>query len=212
MRLKDDARKMEIYGFVSERISQTGVYPTTDEIACRFSMAKSTVSKYMNRLINEGLLEKRGRYRITLPRQSSGYTGMPVVGRIACGKPILALEDIEGYIPIDEASLGGGVFFGLVAYGDSMTYAGISDGDVVYIRRQSTADDGDIVVALIYDETSGEGEATLKRFYRDEANRRYILHAENPSYEDIVVENLTIVGVAVKVLKNIEKTTSHTTN
>ena len=118
-------------------------------------------------------------------------------------KKYYTIEDIEGYLPIDENELGGGEFFGLVADGDSMINAGISSGDVVYIRRQSTADSGDIAVVIVTDEASGEDTATLKRFYKDDENHRYILHPENESLADMIIDDLRIIGVAVKVLKNL---------
>ena len=203
MRPKNESRKIEVYNFVNNYLKNNGVCPTTDEIGNSLGMAKSTVSKYMNRLIEEGSLEKHGRYRTVSSESGFRYTRMAVIGRVACGKPILAVEDIEGYIPIDEASLGGGEFFGLVAEGDSMIGAGIDDGDVVYIRRQNTADDGEIAVALVTDDFSGEPTATLKRFYRDQANKRYILKAENDEYPDIILDEVTILGVARRVLKKI---------
>lgn len=204
MRPKNEERKGEVYAFVNAYIKARGVCPTTQEIGDHFGMAKSTVSKYMNRLIDDGLIEKYGRYQTVSAGNSFSYTRMPVVGRVACGKPILALEDIEGYLPIDDAALGGGEFFGLIAEGDSMIEAGICDGDVVYVKRQSTADDGDIVVAMVADEVSGEELATLKRFYRDEKNQRYVLHPENAALSDMIFDEVRIVGIAVKVLKSLK--------
>ena len=80
---------------------------------------------------------------------------------------------------------------------------GVCDGDVVYVRRQTTAEDGEIVVAMVEDAETGSWSATLKRFFRDEARGVYILHPENPSLEDIVLNEVFIVGVAVKVLKSL---------
>ena len=78
------------------------------------------------------------------------------------------------------------------------------DGDTVYVRKQSTAIDGEIVVAMVEDEYSDGWSATLKRFYRDMKNGRYILHPENPTLDDIIVDKVHVVGVAVRVLKNLE--------
>ena len=204
MRPKDDGRKMEVYRFVSDSISRNGVCPTTLEIGRGLGMAKSTVSKYMTRLAEEGLIERFGRYQRVIAEPRSCYTGMPVLGRIACGQPILAIEDVEGYLPIDSAALGGGEFFGLIAEGDSMIDAGISHGDTVYVRRQTVADDGDIVVAMVEDEEGDGWRATLKRFYRDTDRRKFILHPENPRHSDIILDRVYIVGVAVRVLKRLK--------
>ena len=204
MRPKNDKRKMEVYDFVTAFINERGVCPTTREIGETLGMAKSTVSKYMSRLKEDGLIEKYGRYQ-TVTAEKYSYSRMPVVGTIACGEPILAIEDVEGYLPIDEGAFGAGEYFGLIASGDSMINAGISDGDTVYVRKQTVPDhDGDIVVAMIPDEVTDGYRATLKRFYRDEKNNRYILHPENDTLEDIVLSEVHVVGVAVRVLKNLE--------
>lgn len=212
MRQKNDERKMEVYRFVTDFMKERGVCPTTQEIGDTLGMAKSTVSKYMNRLMDDGLIEKYGRYQTILTDSSdsvvlpSDYVMMPVVGSIACGQPILAIEEVEEYIPINVGLLGYGEYFGLIARGDSMIEAGICDGDTVYVRKQSTAIDGEIVVAMVEDEFSDGWSATLKRFYRDMKNGRYILHPENSMLEDIIVDKVHVVGVAVRVLKNLEST------
>ena len=91
-----------------------------------------------------------------------------------------------------------------MADGESMIDVGIHSGDIIFIRRQDTADDGDIVVAMIDDEYSDESTATLKRFYRDRENKRYILHPENSALDDIIVDKVRILGKAVRIYKNIE--------
>lgn len=207
MRTQNDERKMEVYRFVTDFMKSRGVCPTTQQIGDALGMAKSTVSKYMNRLMDDGLIEKYGRYQTVLPETlelPNNYAMMPVVGAISCGQPILAIEDIEEYIPIDVSMLGYGEYFGLIARGDSMIDAGIHDGDTVYIRKQNSAMDGEIVVAMVEDEFCDGWNATLKRFYRDLKNNRYILHPENPSLDDIIVDQVHVVGVAVRVLKNLE--------
>ena len=209
MRPKNDERKMDVYHFVTSFMKERGVCPTTLEIGKKLGMAKSTVSKYMNRLSEEGLIEKYGRYQ-TVTADSYSCTRMPIVGAIACGAPTLAIEDIEGYLPVDEGSLGPGEYFGLIASGDSMINVGIGSGDTVYVRRQDTANDGDIVVAMIEDELSDGWCATLKRFYRDEKNNRYILHPENDNLDDIILSEVHVVGVAVRVLKNLETSKKNT--
>ena len=207
MRPQNDERKMEVYRFVTDFMKERGVCPTTQEIGNTLGMAKSTVSKYMNRLIDDGLIEKYGRYQtvisdsVNLPEN---FVMMPVVGSISCGQPILAIEDVEEYIPIDVSLLGYGEYFGLIARGDSMIEAGIHDGDTVYIRKQNSAMDGEIIVAMVEDDYSDGWSATLKRFYRDLKNNRYILHPENSRLEDIIVDQVHVVGVAVRVLKNLE--------
>ena len=208
MRPQNDERKMEVYRFVNDFMKERGVCPTTQQIGDTLGMAKSTVSKYMNRLINDGLIEKYGRYQtiindieVSMP---DNMVMMPVVGSISCGQPVLAIEDVEEYIPIDVSLLGYGEYFGLIARGDSMIEAGIHDGDTVYIRKQNSAMDGEIVVAMVEDDYSDSWSATLQRFNRDLKNNRYILPPENSRLEDIIVDQVHVVGVAVRVLKNLE--------
>ena len=207
MAVRNDERKMEVYRYVNQFMKERGVCPTTQQIGDTLGMAKSTVSKYMNRLIDDGLIEKYGRYQtiisdnVDLP---DNFVMMPVVGSISCGQPILAIEEVEEYIPIDVSMLGYGEYFGLIARGDSMIDAGIHDGDTVYIRKQNSAMDGEIVVAMVEDDFSDGWSATLKRFYRDLKNNRYILHPENERLDDIIVDRVHVVGVAVRVLKNLE--------
>ena len=208
MRPRNEERKMDVYHYVNDFMKERGVCPTTQQIGDTLGMAKSTVSKYMNRLIDDGLIEKYGRYQTIINDTEAeipeNYVMMPVVGSIACGQPILAIEDVEEYIPIDVSLLGYGEYFGLVARGDSMIDAGIHDGDTVYVRNQNTAFDGEIVVAMVEDECGDGWSATLKRFYRDVKNSRYILHPENSMLDDIIVDKVHVVGVAVRVLKNLE--------
>ena len=201
MNKRNEDGKIKVYEYIIGCLESNGRSPTTLEISRATGMAASTVSKFVNRLIDEGMLEKVGRYQLSA---AIGYHSrrMPVIGSIACGKPRLAVEDIIGYIPLD-SYIGEGEYFGLVAQGSSMINVGISDGDVVYVKKQSTADDGDIVVALIEDGESDFYEATLKRFFRDEKNGRYILHPENDFMDDIIVNDVRILGVAVRVLKDL---------
>ena len=122
----------------------------------------------------------------------------PILGRIACGIPKFAEENIEEYVRLPVALFGKGNFFILRAYGDSMIEAGIDDGDLVLIRQQNYADEGQIVVALM------EDDATLKRYYPEPENQRIRLHPENSRMDDIYVDYCEIQGVAVKVLKDLE--------
>ena len=124
---------------------------------------------------------------------------LPIVGEIACGSPILAEQNIESYLTISGSFLGIGEYFVLVAKGKSMIDAGIEEGDYVVVRKQNTAEEGQIVVALVND-----GECTLKRYYLDKRKEKVRLHPENPEMEDLFFPNVDIQGVAVKVIKNLD--------
>lgn len=122
---------------------------------------------------------------------------IPILGKIACGDLSEAIQENDEYFPISETVLGSGEFFVLTANGDSMIDAGIDDGDLIIIRRQSTADNGQIVLAIV------DNETTLKRLVKNEEEKTVILHPENTKYEDMEYKNLEIQGIAVKVIKTL---------
>lgn len=123
---------------------------------------------------------------------------VPLVGRIAAGSPILAEEDIQEIYPLPTELVGNDPVFMLDVRGDSMIDAGIFDGDYVVVRRQATANNGQLVAALVSDE-----EATVKRFRRKDG--RVILEAENPAYAPMVfTEGVEILGIVVAVLRRVE--------
>lgn len=201
MQKKNDERKLEIYNFINDFIKEYGVCPSYDEIASSIGCAKSTLFKYMKRLEEEGYIERYGRNQVVTIENSNSIDRVPVIGSVACGKPKLAIEDIQGYLPINIDWLGRGEYFALVADGDSMINIGINDGDIVIVRKQSTAENGQVVVALIPDEYGGEMTATLKRFYKERG--RYRLQPENDSMKDIYVNRLEILGIAVKNISDV---------
>ena len=202
MQKKNDERKLEVYNFINDFIKEYGVSPSYDEIASSIGCAKSTLFKYMKRLEEEGYIERYGRNQVVTVENSNSIDRVPVIGSVACGKPKLAIEDIQGYLPINIDWLGRGEYFGLVADGDSMINIGINDGDIVIVRKQSTAENGQVVVALIPDEYGGEMTATLKRFYKERG--RYRLQPENDTMKDIYVKRLEILGIAVKTISDVK--------
>ena len=125
----------------------------------------------------------------------------PVYGDISCGYPKFLDDEIEKFVEIPESMIGQGDFFVLRAKGDSMTGADIYNGDLVLVRKQSYAENGQIVVAFTdeYDE-----EVVLKRYFELQNQKSYKLHPENPKYEDIIVNKCTVIGIAVKVLRDIK--------
>ena len=125
------------------------------------------------------------------------YRQIPVLGEIACGDPILAEENIEEYVSLPTAIFGKGDFFILRASGQSMIEAGIDDGDLVVVKKQVEANDGDIVVALV------DNQNTLKRYFRDDENKKIILHPENKKMKDIIVDECCIQGVACHIIKEL---------
>jgi repressor LexA len=150
------------------------------------------VQRCIRVLKERGELESDRDGRISLDfRFSGGSVGVPLIGTIACGAPLLAIENYEGVYRWPEELVGSGEHFMLRAKGSSMTGAGIRDGDYLVLRKQPAADYGQIVAALVGD------EATIKT-YRPK-NGKIVLHPENPKFDDIEVEaeNFRILGVLV---------------
>ena len=198
MRSKDKNLMAAIEKFVSDYTDSNGISPTMQEVADGVGSSKATVQRYIAQLCDDGILDYSGYRTMTSTKTKAAAIRVPVLGTIACGIPKFAEENIEEYVRLPVALFGKGNFFILRAYGDSMIEAGIDNGDLVLIRQQNYADEGQIVVALM------EDEATLKRFYPEPKKHRIRLHPENSHMDDIYVDNCEIQGVAVKVLKDLE--------
>lgn len=198
MRSKDKTLMAAIEKFVSDYTDSNGISPTMQEVADGVGSSKATVQRYIAQLCDDGILDYSGYRTMTSMKTKAAVIRVPVLGTIACGIPKFAEENIEEYVRLPVALFGKGNFFILRAYGDSMIEAGIDNGDLVLIRQQNYADEGQIVVALM------EDEATLKRFYPETKKHRIRLHPENSRMDDIYVDNCEIQGVAVKVLKDLE--------
>lgn len=198
MRSKDKTLMAAIEKFVSDYTDSNGISPTMQEVADGVGSSKATVQRYIAQLCEDGILDYSGYRTMTSTKTKAAAIRIPVLGTIACGIPKFAEENIEEYVRLPVALFGKGNFFILRAYGDSMIEAGIDNGDLVLIRQQNYADEGQIVVALM------EDEATLKRFYPEPKKHRIRLHPENSRMDDIYVDNCEIQGVAVKVLKDLE--------
>ena len=198
MRSKDKTLMAAIEKFVSDYTDSNGISPTMQEVADGVGSSKATVQRYIAQLCEDGILNYSDYRTMTSTKTKAAAIRVPVLGTIACGIPKFAEENIEEYVRLPVALFGKGNFFILRAYGDSMIEAGIDNGDLVLIRQQNYADEGQIVVALM------EDEATLKRFYPEPKKHRIRLHPENSRMDDIYVDNCEIQGVAVKVLKDLE--------
>ncbi len=196
-------RQQEIYGFIVEMIREQGYPPTLWEIAHRFRLASPTgVVDHLKALERKGYIRRvLGRSRgievadyIEKLVTKSGRE-VPIVGRVVAGKPLLALENIEGTLLVDKAFVKGGRLFALRVRGESMVEAGIFDGDLIIARQQKMAENGEIVVALLGD------EATVKRFFREKERIR--LQPANRTMEPIFVKGgeVQIQGKVVAVFR-----------
>jgi len=191
-------RREAIFRFVRERIL-AGDPPTVREVQEAFGFrAVESARSHLEGLVAAGRLVKtRGRARgYRLPAAVGPPVWVPLVGRVAAGGLTLAVEEVEGYVPVQ--ARGGAELFALRVRGESMVGAAILDGDVVVVRRQATAESGEIVVARVGD------EATVKRLRRIEG--RVELHPENPAFAPIVVapEAVEILGKVVEVHRYLE--------
>ena len=190
MRSKNKELMKSIIDFVDDTYERTGRTPTYREIGNELSMTSSCVSNYLKEMADKDLVSLTGDARGITTRKmqlsKNELINVPVIGTIACGTPLFA-----------KSLVGNGNFFILTANGTSMINANIDDGDMVIVRQQETAEIGQIIVALIDD------EATLKRFYIDEKNKKVRLHPENDSMEDMYFDKVQIQGVAVKVIKDV---------
>lgn len=198
-------RQREVFEWVREFAVEQGMPPTVSEIARAFGIKKSTTFGLLKEIERKGYLRRgdRGARSLIFTRKDGEARpccqDLPVLGKIAAGEPILAVEDDQGTVPVQRSMLRGHDGYVLRVEGDSMIDAGILDGDDVIVRRQDTADDGDIVVALI------EDEATLKRFYRDGDTVR--LEPSNPGMSAITVDSgeFRIQGKVVGVHRNLDR-------
>ena len=205
------ARQQEIWQFLVEYVDGHGYPPTVREIGEAVGLASpSTVHAHLANLERAGLLRRDptkpralelvGHRRVEAPpAERRDVVRLPLVGQIAAGGPLLAEENVEGEIAVPEPLFGSADFL-LRVKGDSMIQAGILDGDVLVVRRQQDASNGDVVVALVGDDESAD-EATVKTFYRERGRIR--LQPENDALEPIYADHVQILGKVVGVYRSL---------
>lgn len=203
-------RQAEILRFIKTHIQSSGFPPTISEIQGQFSFkSPNAVQEHLKALERKGCIRRnpnqwRG-LELTLSYKRGGETSkystvsVPLVGRISAGLPILAEENFEGTISVDRSLVGRATrLFALHVHGDSMIKAGIYDGDIAIARQQTTADHGDIIIALLGD------EATVKRFYCK--NKIIFLQPENDTMQPIKIgeeSDFKILGKVIATLHRI---------
>ncbi len=204
-------RQQEIWQFLAAYVDDHGYPPTVREIGDAVGLASpSTVHAHLANLERAGLLKRDptkpraielvGRRREETPARSDSTPTLPLVGQIAAGGPLLAEEAIEDQIAVPEP-LGRDADFLLRVKGESMIEAGILDGDIVVVRKQSDARTGEIVVALVGDDESAD-EATVKTFHR-EGDGRIRLQPENAALEPLYPEHVEILGKVTGVFRSL---------
>ena len=196
--------KPAIVQFIDEYYHKYYEIPSVREIAAGTGISVSTVHRCLSAMKENGELEYSGRRSVSTRRMEMEHNhyAMQVLGYVACGEGKEETEEIIEYIRMPESLIGKGEFFALIAKGESMVDAGIHHGDYVVIRKQNTADIGDIVVAL------DEGVNNVKVLGYDKKRKAYFLRSCNEDkerYADIYPEALQIQGVAVSVTHKLGK-------
>lgn len=194
-------KEQAIYDFICETIRREGYSPTVRDIQAALGIkSTSTVHSYLRRLEERGLIRKDpGKSRTLQIGDSSSepkrVLRVPVLGQVRAGMPILAVENYDGYIdyPLMNRAYEANELFALRVTGDSMVEAGILDGDIIVVKKETSAENGEIVVALV-----DEG-ATVKTFYREDGHFR--LQPENSRLEPIIVDEVYILGKVVANLR-----------
>jgi repressor LexA len=195
------AKDKKIFIFIKEYIQKHGVSPTLTEIKDFFeyksltSVQRSIINLEENDILIRDKYQQRG---LKVTKETEDTVNIPLVGNIACGSPLLATENIEGYIPTDKKFISGNEknYFYLKAVGDSMNEANINDGDLILVKSQLTADEGQKVVALIND------EATVKILKRGSDYVALVPKSSNTLHRPIILQSgspLIIQGVVVNV-------------
>ncbi len=189
--------QQKVYDYITSCAQEQRV-PSVREICAATGLkSTSTVHLHLKTLEERGLIEReRGYNRCIKVSGMDRSTSVPVLGRVTAGMPILAVEEIETYIPISESLRRGRELFALRVMGESMINAGILDGDIVVVHRTPVANNGDIVVAMI------EDEATVKRFYKEEGHFR--LQPENDAFEPIIVDEVVLLGTVVALYRTFD--------
>ncbi len=198
-------RQNDILEFIKNRVKQKGYPPSVREIGEAVGLASSsTVHGHLERLEKKGYIRRDP----TKPRAieiisediyseiDSSVVKVPIVGKVTAGEPITAIENIEDYFPLPSHIVNNDDVFMLTVQGDSMIDAGIFDGDYIIVKKQPSASNGEIIVAMTEDD-----EATVKRFYKESNHIR--LQPDNSSMEPIILDNVSILGKVIGVYRGI---------
>ena len=199
MRSKNPELMNKIQEIVNDFFFSEHRMPSVKELADRAGIAKSSAHRYLVEMDKRGIITYKAGEILTEMIDKLGFAtnNTPVVGAVSCGLPVSEEEWTEEYIPLPTAIFGDDDMFIVRAKGDSMINIGIDSGDLVVVKRQQTAHDGDIVVALV-----DHSENTLKRLMYDEERGCRYLHPENDNYDDMYFNEIEIQGVLANVIKS----------
>ena len=197
MRMTKEESQARILAYIREEIQSKGYPPSVREIGQAVDLkSTSTVHGHLNRLERKGLLHREAMKPRTIDvirDDKPQMMKLPILGKVAAGVPILAEENAEGFVQLPDEIIGSGEHFVLEIRGESMISAGIMNGDFVVVKRQQTAQNGDIVIAMIDD------EATCKRYFKEPDRIR--LQPENPRMRPFYARSVTILGKVTAVYR-----------
>ena len=186
-------KQQKVLSFLQER-AQDGLPPTVREICAAAGIkSTSTVHAYLKTPEENGYISRQSGLNRAIRLPGESVARVPLLGKVTAGQPILAVEEVEDYVPYSGGGYQPGELFALRVSGTSMINAGIFDKDVVIVHKTPTAVNGDIVVALVGD------EATVKRFYKE--NGHFRLQPENDAFEPIIVDEVSILGKVVSLVR-----------
>lgn len=195
-------KQSKILDFIREYTEENPYPPTFHEIASRFKITIGTVQDHISALQRKGYLERipdvaRG-FKIveqedTVLRMDDNM--IPLYGNVAAGEPIFANDNVQGYIALEKNTKGHHLHFALKVKGDSMIDSGIYDGDIVIVKKQNAAEDGEIVIALLDD------EATVKTLRRNKINA--YLEASNAKYKSIINKPFQVIGKVIELRRQV---------
>lgn len=197
------AKQQEILAVIQSSIKQRGYPPSVREIGEAVGLkSPSTVHAHLNKLEQTGAIRRESDKNRAIDvvgasnMRNTSMVSVPLIGRVTAGQPILAVENIEETYPLPSDLVGHENVFMLRVEGESMIQAGIFDGDYIIVRDQDSANNGDIIVALVDEE-----EATVKRFYHEKSRIR--LQPENDSMKPIYSTNVSVLGKVVGVYRKM---------
>lgn len=191
-------REKQIYKFIVDYVHTNGFAPSIREICKGLSIAStSTVQGYMKSLSEKGMINRQGfKKRAVMPvNDTKNILSAPLIGSIVAGDPVISFENVEEYLPLPDYYKKYGDLFVLKVHGDSMIGAGILENDYIIVKQQPTAENGDIVVAIV------DGAATVKTYYKE--NDCIRLQPQNDRYNPICCTDVMIAGKVVGLHRKI---------
>lgn len=185
--------QQKIFDYICNNL-QSGISPSVREICAATGLkSTATVHAHLKTLEEKGFIIRNQGSNRSIRLSNDSTAVVPIMGRVTAGMPILAVEDIQGYVPVSDRIRRGRELFALRVVGESMINAGILDDDIVIVHKTPVAENGQIVVAMV------EDEATVKRFYKE--NGHYRLQPENDSFDPIIVDECCILGQVISVVR-----------